>query len=120
MFKNFLTIPLKATIFEKYKFFLCPPLYTMVTLHRFLEKPVAGRTSPEKTGLYFSTCLSWGGADRRQQICGLTVPVPAAIVKLQSPGGRLHTIKIGWWAFRISIKKLSTACTGYQFKGIVS
>jgi hypothetical protein len=43
-------IPLKATIFEKFTF-------------------------TPKNGLYIFTSLFFGGADRRQNIGGLTVPV---------------------------------------------
>jgi hypothetical protein len=53
------------------------------------------RRSPEKPGCTFLLGLSYGGADRRRKIGGLTVPVAAAIVKLLSQGGGPHIIKIG-------------------------
>jgi hypothetical protein len=66
-------------------FILCapPPHYRRWWLAADLwKKPVAGRRSPEKTGLHIFTCLSCGGADLRRKIYDLTFPVAVAIVKL--------------------------------------
>jgi hypothetical protein len=55
-----------------------PPLLRWWQAADHRKKPVAGRISPEKTGLYIFTCLFCGGAGRRRKIAGLTVPVASA------------------------------------------
>jgi hypothetical protein len=57
---------------------ICHTLSFRVAGCRSLEKTCGKPRSLEKTGLYISTCLSCGGADRRQKISDSTVPVAAA------------------------------------------
>jgi hypothetical protein len=83
IFKNFLIVPLKATIFENNhylnrSFINCPPLLRWWPTADLCKKPVAWRRSTEKSGFNILTSLSCGGADRRRKVGGLTDPVVAA------------------------------------------
>jgi hypothetical protein len=53
---------------------------------------VASRRSLEKTGLYISTCISCGEADRRRKFGGRSVPVAAASQILISSWQTAHHI----------------------------
>jgi hypothetical protein len=80
----------------------------MVASGRSTKRPVTDLRSLGKPGLYVFTCLSCGGADRRQNIGGLTVPMAAASQIVISRWQTTHHTNCTW-AYRIPIKNLSLA-----------
>jgi hypothetical protein len=94
-------VPLKATIFEKFKFTICKKYYPLAP-HCFASgRPQISVKSlwhaadhSKRSGLHVFTLLFCGGADRRRKLADL-LSMWQPEVKLFSPGSRPDTTEIG-------------------------